>query len=152
MALSSRIGVAVLALLLAASAGAADAVTKNPRGKLMVEFLDTVFNQKKVKEGFDKYVGATYKQHNPLAPDGKEAAVEILSKWLGGMPEYHYDIKHVYVEGDIVVLHSHVTMKAGDRGFAVVDIFRLDKQKKAVEHWDVVQAIPEKPANDNTMF
>jgi predicted SnoaL-like aldol condensation-catalyzing enzyme len=50
-----------------------------------------------------------------------------------------------------VVLHSHLILKPGDRGSAVVDIFRLENGK-IVEHWDVVQEVPEKSANDNTMF
>ena len=33
----------------------------------------------------------------------------------------------------------------------MVDIFRL-RDSKIVEHWDVVQEVPEKPANGNTMF
>jgi predicted SnoaL-like aldol condensation-catalyzing enzyme len=50
-----------------------------------------------------------------------------------------------------VVMHSHLIRETGDRGMAVVDIFRLE-DGKIVEHWDVVQEIPETPANDNTMF
>jgi predicted SnoaL-like aldol condensation-catalyzing enzyme len=104
-----------------------------------------------VKEGFDKYVGDKYIQHNPIAPDGKDAAVEVLGKALEMLPGWSYEFKHAYVDGDIVVLHSHVRMKADDRGMAVVDIFRFEKGK-IVEHWDVVQPIPEKSANNNTMF
>jgi predicted SnoaL-like aldol condensation-catalyzing enzyme len=45
----------------------------------------------------------------------------------------------------------HVRRKPEDRGYAVVDMFRLENGK-VVEHWDVVQTIPEKALNDNTMF
>ncbi|MGH8315662.1 MAG: nuclear transport factor 2 family protein, partial [Steroidobacterales bacterium] len=75
-----------------------------------------------------------------------------LSQFLTPTTEWRYDFKHVYVDGRIVIVHSHVTRGAADRGSAVVDIFRLDRNNKIVEHWDVVQPIPEKSANENTMF
>lgn len=46
-------------------------------------------------------------------------------------------------------MHNKPTPES--RGQAIVDIFRLENGK-VVEHWDVIQAIPENPANDNTMF
>lgn len=144
---------AVAGALIIAAPGFADSpLTSNPRGKLAVQLLDTVFNQRKVQEGFDRYVGATYKQHNPYAADGRQAAIDFLSKWLGGGGEYKYDFKHVYVDRNIVIVHSLVTRGAKDPSTAVVDIFRFDHHNKIVEHWDVVQQIPDKPANDNTMF
>ena len=148
----TRLAVALMCgLAFSFTAVAGTALTANPKGKMVVEFLDMVFNQKKVKEGFDKYTGPTYRQHNPFAADGAQAAIDFLAPYLASHTEYRYDMKHVYVDGNIVVVHSHVTRDANDRGSAVVDIFRIEKGK-VVEHWDVVQPIPEKSANTNTMF
>jgi predicted SnoaL-like aldol condensation-catalyzing enzyme len=149
--LNSSIVTLALVLLGAAAVPADAGISKKPNAQKVIAFMDMVFNQKKVKEGFDKYVGDKYIQHNPIAPDGKEAAVEVLGKALVALPGWTYEFKHAYVDGDIVVLHSHVRMKPEDRGMAVVDIFRFEKGK-IVEHWDVLQPIPEKSANDNTMF
>jgi predicted SnoaL-like aldol condensation-catalyzing enzyme len=147
---TGRFAATVLIACLAAVPAVAH-VSKNPKAQKAIAFLDMVFNQKKVKEGFDTYVGDKYIQHNPIAADGKEAAVDVLGKALKALPGWSYEIKHAYVDGDYAIIHSHVRMKADDRGMAVVDIFRFEKGK-VVEHWDVVQPIPEKSANNNTMF
>lgn len=145
----SIVATSLLAMSLAMSADAG--ISKNPKARKAIAFLDMVFNKKQVKEGFDTYVGDKYIQHNPIAADGKEAAVAVLGHVLQIMPGWSYEFKSAYVDGDIAIVHSLVRRDANDRGSAVVDIFRFEKGK-VVEHWDVVQAIPEKSANNNTMF
>ena len=53
-----------------------------------------------------------------------------------------------------MLFRSHVFSRTSpqDRGEAVVDIFRVNKAGKIVEHWDVIQAVPEKTASGHSMF
>jgi predicted SnoaL-like aldol condensation-catalyzing enzyme len=117
--------------------------------KLVVDFYRTVFIEKRVVEGFERFVAPEYIQHNPLLATGREPAVKFLSTRV--TRESVTDIKRVVAEGDLVVLHVHSRTNLSDRGRAVIDIFRV-ANGKIVEHWDVIQAVPDKSANTNTMF
>jgi len=61
------------------------------------------------------------------------------------------EIKRVFADGDYVILHVHSIREPGTRGRAIFDLFKLENGK-IVEHWDAVQDIPEKSANENGMF
>ena len=117
--------------------------------KLVVDFYRTVFIEKRVVEGFERFVAPQYIQHNPLLATGREAAVTFLAPRI--TRESITDIKRVVAEGDLVVLHVHSRANLNDRGRAVIDIFRV-ADGKIVEHWDVIQPVPEKSVNTNTMF
>ena len=118
----------------------------------VVAYYTTAFNDKKPEEAVAKYGGPVYIQHNPQAADGFDAFVDFVKFFTTQNPQLHVDIKRVIGECDMVVTHSHLTLSPSDRGSAVADIFRLNRQGKVVEHWDVIQAVPETSANDNTMF
>ena len=142
-----RLAVAMLALVLAAPALAADPETNK---KIVVDFYDKALNQKDF-DAAAKYFGPRYIQHNPTAADGIEGFKRLITFLKEKFPNSRSEIKRVIAEGDIVVLHVHSVREPGQRGRAIVDMFRLENGK-IVEHWDVIQDIPEKPANDNTMF
>jgi predicted SnoaL-like aldol condensation-catalyzing enzyme len=119
--------------------------------RVVRSFYEEAFNDGDPEGAVNRYLGNRYIQHNPQAADGPEAFIGFV-KWIRGeFPELHLDIKRMIAEGDLVVTHSHLKNSPDDRGTAVVDLFRVENGK-IVEHWDVLQPIPEGAANDNTMF
>ncbi|MFI6977324.1 nuclear transport factor 2 family protein [Embleya sp. NPDC050154] len=119
--------------------------------RIAQDFFDLAFNDKQPMDAAAKYLGARYIQHNPHAPDGADAFVEFVTAFGARFPDLTIDFKRVLAEDDLVVVHSLMRTSREDRGSALVDIVRV-RDGRIVEHWDVIQPIPETAANDNTMF
>lgn len=133
-----------------AAAAETPTVNTEQNRQLVLHFYDSFFNHHDV----DKAAGVIakdYRQHNPDVPDGKAPFVNYFKDFFRANPNSRAQVIRSSVDNDLVWLQVHSTNGAHDRGQAVLDIFRV-KDGKIVEHWDVIQDVPAKSANNNTMF
>jgi predicted SnoaL-like aldol condensation-catalyzing enzyme len=117
-----------------------------------VAFYTTAFNDKNPRLAVQRYGGAEYIQHNPLAQNGFDAFIAFVESFTTAFPDAHIDIRRVVAECDLVVTHALATGAVPvytALGTKLADIFRMDANGKVVEHWDVGAAISATSANGN---
>jgi predicted SnoaL-like aldol condensation-catalyzing enzyme len=117
----------------------------------VTEFIALFYGEKRIREAFERHVVENYIQHNPGALDGRETAIKALEGFFGAFPQMRFEVKRILVDGDLAAVHVHSIPAPGERGFAIIDILRLENGK-IVEHWDVIQPVPENPVNPKAMF
>ncbi|MBE9467400.1 MAG: nuclear transport factor 2 family protein [Bacteroidetes bacterium] len=103
------------------------------------------------KKAVDLYVGSEYIQHNPLVGDGIQSFIDYFDRMAKEYPNKSIEFVRVVAENNLVALHTHQTWPNNDE-YVTMDFFRFDANGKIVEHWDSIQQIPEKSANNNTMY
>src|SRR6266849_1770236 len=113
--------------------------------RLVTEFYEHAINRREPAEAARKYIELPYRQHNPEVPDGPDGFVQFISGMQKKHPKLKMMISKALADDDLVALHVHLTREPNDPGLAVAAFFRL-KNGKIIEHWDVLQPVPEKTA------
>lgn len=113
--------------------------------KVVTDFFQHLMNEHDFEYTLKNFGGGSYIQHNRAIPNQMEGLVDYVKTMVKRFPEYSFDVKKVYADGDYVLLHSHATFKAKHRGnekkgFIITDTFKL-KDGKLAEHWDAIQPI-----------
>ena len=153
----------------------ADIVLVDPRDRHAVRNINNILtlyqmmiNENKAAEGTAKFLTSGYIQHNPLIADGSAA----LGKYFAGVktahPSAHVVVHKIIAVGDYVFVHVNfvnlLNDDPNDTGVAGVDIYKMNAEGNAVEHWDALQLVggpknaapwvaPNIPsANSNGMF
>lgn len=112
---------------------------------IVADFVQNLMNDHDFDDVMERFNDSAYVQHNRNLPDKVTGLVGFLKEFVEEYPEYSYDVKHVYADGDFVIFHSHATLNAEDRGndqkgMNIIDTWRIE-DGRIVEHWDSIQAL-----------
>ncbi|NUU42569.1 nuclear transport factor 2 family protein [Tardiphaga robiniae] len=134
----------------------------------ILRFYDLVINQKKSVESIATFMTPGYIQHNPLVADGAEALGKFFGQVNKERAKARAVVHKIIAVGDYVFAHVNFLNLFNDdpedTGIAAVDIYKMDSEGRAIEHWDTLQPVgdpknsapwlaPNIPrANSNGMF
>jgi predicted SnoaL-like aldol condensation-catalyzing enzyme len=106
-------------------------------------------------EAVERYIADDFIEHNPAVRGGnREGFIEHLVQ--SGFtnpdnPKMNMTVDRVIEQGNMVVTHIHVEVP-GAPILVFMDIYRVE-DGKMVEHWDVMQPVPEQSVNGRvTMY
>jgi predicted SnoaL-like aldol condensation-catalyzing enzyme len=120
------------------------------RKQVAQQFLELVVAGN-IDDAYRKYVASDGKHHNPFFPAGFPALREAMKENHVQFPNMRLTVKNVIGDGDLVAIHSHIVLRPGETGVAVVHLFRF-RGNKIVEIWDCGQPVPADSPNQDGMF
>ena len=138
-------------IALATNVQTCDSSIEMNRG-IVLAFYNEGLVSKQPEQAFLRYMSPDFIEHKPDIPGGsRDETAKFLAQLIADVPDAKWEVVRTIAEKDMVFLHARFTPAPGAPAHALADIFRV-KGCKIVEHWDVVQPVPETAANTNGMF
>ena len=104
-----------------------------------------MINENEAVEGTATFLTPGYVQHNPLIADGAAALGKYFAGVKAAHPSAHVVVHRIIAVGDYVFAHVNfvnlLTDDPNDTGVAGVDIYRMNAEGRAVEHWDTLELV-----------
>jgi len=120
----------------------------------VLALYEQMINQKQSEAATATFVGPAYIQHNPLIPDGPVALGQFFGKVTRERARARVVVHRIIAVGEYVWVHLHFlnlfSDDPQDTGIAGVDIYRMDADGRAIEHWDTLQVVGD-PKNSAPM-
>ncbi len=111
----------------------------------VLALYDLMINKKKAEEATAKLVSPKYIQHNPLIADGAVALGQYFGEVTRAHPRARVEVHKIIAVDDYVFAHVNflnlLTDDPEDTGIAGVDMYKMDADGLAVEHWDALQLV-----------
>lgn len=111
----------------------------------ILSFYDLVINKKKSEEFVGQFISPAYIQHNPLIADGPVALGQFFGQITRERAQARVVVDKIIAVGDYVFAHVNFLNLFNDdpedTGIAGVDIYKMDADGKAIEHWDTLQLV-----------
>ena len=111
----------------------------------VLALYELMITQKRSEEATARFVSPFYVQHNPIIPDGSFALGQFFGKVTRERVRARIVVHKIIAVGDYVWAHVNFlnlfTDDPNDTGIAGVDIYRMNVEGKAIEHWDTLQLV-----------
>jgi predicted SnoaL-like aldol condensation-catalyzing enzyme len=121
---------------------------------MILDHYNLMINNKDAETGTRNF-DPGYIQHNPLMADGRVALAQFFGEIARGRDRGRIVVHRIIAVGDYVWAHvnflNFFSDDPEDTGVAGVDIFKMDADGKAIEHWDVLQFVGD-PKNSAPML
>jgi len=111
----------------------------------IISLHEVMINQGKPEEAVAKFLDPNYIQHDPLVETGAAGLAKFFKKVVEEHPTLSWTGQRIIAVDNFVWVHSNFknifTDDPNDTGIAGVDIFKMNDEGKAIEHWEVLQIV-----------